>query len=168
MGISCPSNVTIETFVLDRFYWRHSPMALETWRCKSSDDWTPCLGGTAAGNDGDGYCDNTTDGGYHGPRCELCRQSSRFFDRVTKRCKECSEVTISASIVGGCMMFVLIVASGVVTTLIRRNAAVGDALRHTICTLQKLWSRAGMRYKVKLIVGLYQVRTSNSNCPTPI
>jgi hypothetical protein len=65
-GVGCRSNATMQSLILDHGYWRHSAAALETWRCESDGDWSPCRGGADAGHDGDAYCET----GYKGPRCE--------------------------------------------------------------------------------------------------
>mmetsp|Transcript_72238 Transcript_72238/g.217126 ORF Transcript_72238/g.217126 Transcript_72238/m.217126 type:complete len:143 (-) Transcript_72238:622-1050(-) len=65
-GVSCLSNSTIETLQLHEGHWRHSARTLDTWACKTRGSWTPWLGGTQAGADGDGYCVP----GHWGPRCE--------------------------------------------------------------------------------------------------
>eukprot|EP00966_Prymnesium_polylepis_P046644 1081176-Prymnesium_polylepis.2 len=69
-GISCRSDATTATVHLLEQFWRHSNVTLQVWRCMSLGDWSPCSGGVEAGHDGDGYCNNATDGGYMGPRCE--------------------------------------------------------------------------------------------------
>eukprot|EP00966_Prymnesium_polylepis_P204139 4728751-Prymnesium_polylepis.1 len=66
-GVSCQNNASIETLVIERQHWRLSPTTLKIWRCKSIGDWSPCLGGVEAGDDGAGYCES----GYHGAKCEL-------------------------------------------------------------------------------------------------
>ena len=46
---------------------------------------TPCLGGGAAGSNGDGFCRP----GHVGPRCEACIETDRWFDPSTERCEQC-------------------------------------------------------------------------------
>eukprot|EP00966_Prymnesium_polylepis_P182093 4218141-Prymnesium_polylepis.2 len=77
-GIRCQTNATTSTFSLKDGYWRHSTATSKIYRCKAFGDWSPCRGGPHASDHGDlisahgsGYCDNASDGGYWGPRCEV-------------------------------------------------------------------------------------------------
>ena len=55
-----------------------------------SDDgevWTPCRGGVEVGTDGAGYC--AVEGGFSGPRCEVCEGQRTYFSDLSKRCERC-------------------------------------------------------------------------------
>eukprot|EP00966_Prymnesium_polylepis_P242979 5619146-Prymnesium_polylepis.1 len=104
-GAECPSNATMETFVLSHGYWRHSARALETYRCKVGDgQWSPCKGGPAAGNGGEGYCEP----GHTGAFCEMCLGNSTYdfyFDKLDARCHECGDITARAVAFAAVLLF---------------------------------------------------------------
>eukprot|EP00965_Chrysotila_dentata_P125810 4158412-Pleurochrysis_carterae.AAC.5 len=67
-GTTCPWNTTRATLGIREGYWRHSENTKVTYECRTGDNsWTPCIGGSDAGADGDGYCAS----GYQGPVCEV-------------------------------------------------------------------------------------------------
>eukprot|EP00966_Prymnesium_polylepis_P004010 91731-Prymnesium_polylepis.1 len=99
MGVRCAQNTTVRSLMLLDGYWRHSTWTIETHRCKHDGDWTPCRGGIDAGRNGEGYCANETDGGYTGPRCELCIQERHYFDKIEVRCKACGDTTAMIAVV---------------------------------------------------------------------
>ena len=151
-GVSCGFDATIATANLTVGAWRHSNLTLETWPCKSMGGWTPCRGGTSAGHEGNGYCAD----GHIGPRCELCdgEKYARYFDKLDARCHDCGDVTTKAAIVY-CAIFVALVAAisgGAATTRRARCAKARAAVLKEIRSAQKLWLKAGMRYKVKMVV----------------
>ena len=155
-GVSCGSNTTVATFNLTSGYWRHSVLTMETWRCKSNGDWTPCRGGADAGTDGDGYCQP----GYRGPRCEICAGPaySKYFDKLDFRCRDCDHITIQALVALATLLALASGLAGAAATTKRYRWCVESrekalALMHKG---QKLWRKAGMRYKVKALVGVYQ------------
>eukprot|EP00966_Prymnesium_polylepis_P246791 5707399-Prymnesium_polylepis.1 len=67
-GVTCGIDTTIETFYLTEGNWRHSNATATVYPCDLMGSWTPCRGGGDARGDGDGYCENTEDGGYRGLR----------------------------------------------------------------------------------------------------
>jgi hypothetical protein len=154
VGVTCSSNATIESLNLTQGYWRHSADALQTYSCRSeygAQDWTPCEGGVLPGNDGDGYCKR----GYRGPRCELCNASSQYFDTFDARCHDCGNVAVNAT------LFYSVGSS--TTARARRWSCCPKAHKKLLKKLRsahKLWKRAGLRYKVKVTIGMYQCLTA--------
>eukprot|EP00966_Prymnesium_polylepis_P059249 1373529-Prymnesium_polylepis.1 len=154
-GTSCPWNATIRTLRLSNGYWRHSARTLQTFHCKSQGDWTPCLGGGNAGHDGDGYCAP----GHAGPRCELCNGTdSQYFDQLDARCHDCSDAVARIAPVGGALFFLALTAicCGAAFADRARRSRVGTLVLKRMLFLRKIWLRAGMRPKVKALIGLYQ------------
>ena len=132
----------------------HSTATMQIWRCKSSGGWSPCKGGADAGNAGDGYCA----GGYRGPRCELCDGAeARYFDKVDAACHDCSHVAIRAVIL--CSVLALLLATIGSVAVVNQAGCCAHTrkilLRRTRW-LRRTWVWAGMRFKVKSIVGFYQ------------
>ena len=164
----CANATTIETLVLERGYWRHSDATPQTWLCKSNGDWSPCAGGDRAGVDGNGYCAS----GYRGPRCELCVGTSnedggsslevlrnKYFDGSSARCRDCGDATVLAAIVFGTTFFIVFVSAGGGALILWHRPAVSKFIRSVL----KLFRKAGMQFKVKAIVGLYQCVTAVSS-----
>jgi len=154
-GVSCGLNATVMTFNVSKGYWRHSPFTMQTHACKWSNGWTPCKGQSDPGVDGDGYCEP----GYTGPRCEVCagEDYSMYFDKLDATCRSCGDVATQATAVFFSLAFLLLVGLAVAVFLHRRREmpSLHKVLRRvSIC--RKIWVRAGMRYKVKTMVGLYQ------------
>eukprot|EP00966_Prymnesium_polylepis_P062156 1442362-Prymnesium_polylepis.1 len=154
-GVSCGRNSTIATLSLAQGYWRHSTATIQTHRCRADGAWSPCRGGLGAGNDGDGYCED----GYRGPRCELCDGPaySRHFDKLSASCNDCGDVSARSTVVA-CTVFVLLLAGvGLIATIhsLEGSARCG-ALVRWISGALAVWRAAGMRYKVKALVGFYQ------------
>jgi hypothetical protein len=143
--------------VLEHGFWRHSNATKQMWRCKSSGDWSPCKGGVDAGSDGDGYCDDV----HHGPRCELCINGAEYFDTLEASCKDCGDVNARAAAGIGIPVgfaFLAVVARAAVGRRYRDRGVRGfqKSLLRRVRRCWKLWRRAGMRYKVKALVSLYQ------------
>mmetsp|Transcript_34887 Transcript_34887/g.96345 ORF Transcript_34887/g.96345 Transcript_34887/m.96345 type:complete len:1229 (-) Transcript_34887:3353-7039(-) len=159
-GVMCGLNATLDTLMLMHGYWRHSAAALQTWRCKRSGSWSPCHGGVDAGNEGDGYCA----AGYRGPRCELCNSTSdysHYFDKHGARCHACGDVTAVVAAVTGVLFVVIIgVYSGGAARIWRYAGSRLPKARKKVTKrfrgMERLWRTTGMRYKFKLLVGLYQ------------
>ena len=154
-GVRCSANATLKTLELESGYWRHSEATIQTVRCREDDGWTPCSGGIDAGDDGDGYCA----AGYHGPRCELCvgtTDYSRYFDQLDARCHECGDVTAQSSIFFSALLLLFLAALFGGSAIMRRRGPLRNAMVRKLTKFQKIWRRAGLRYKVKLAVGLYQ------------
>ena len=94
--------------------WRLSPHSPVISQCKTSADMssTPCIGGSSAGHDGQGYCAV----GHYGPLCELCNQTTvaggkaRFFSEDAAHCIDCpvlkEQAIYLASIGGGLLLIV--------------------------------------------------------------
>ena len=160
-GVSCSSDTTIKTIKLVHSFWRHSTKTNQTHRCKQSGSWSPCRGGVDAGDasgriveHGGGYCDNGTDGGYHGPRCELCigtSEYSHYFDKLDARCHACGGIASHAAIVLGSVLSVLVTTVGGTIFILRR--AKSSRMRYTILkrlrSIERLWREAGMQFKIK-------------------
>eukprot|EP00966_Prymnesium_polylepis_P169539 3920071-Prymnesium_polylepis.4 len=149
-GTVCGSDTTIANLGVAIGYWRHSEATIETHYCKTAGAWTPCMGGFDAGNNGNGYCA----AGYRGPRCELCDGPlySQYFDEIDLRCHDCGDITSRACMALGILIFVLL-AGTLVSTLIHRSkgAARHSGLLRRLRGAQKLWLRAGMRFKMKAV-----------------
>ena len=156
-GVRCDSNTTIATLTVASSYWRHSMATIETHLCKSDGGWSPCRGGADAGHEGDGYCAP----GYLGPRCELCDGPaySKFFDKLDARCHGCGDMATRTIIIICAMLLLILLAmiSGSAATIGRLKGVDACStppplVRYT----QTIWQDAGMRYKVKALVGFYQ------------
>jgi len=156
-GVSCGTNATIATLNMTARYWRHSTATVETHFCKTDGSWSPCHGGGDAGFEGDGYCAR----GYRGPRCELCDGPaySRFFDKLEARCHDCGDMGQRTTILV-CVMLLLILLAAIggnpAITRRLRGLDACDKLWRWAGYAQTIWHQAGMRYKVKLLVGFYQ------------
>eukprot|EP00966_Prymnesium_polylepis_P008000 184203-Prymnesium_polylepis.1 len=130
---------------------------MQTYRCKADGQWTPCRGGTNASDEGDGYCAE----GYRGPRCELCDGPaySKHFDTLSARCQDCGNATARVAIMVSTVLFMLLAYFGL-NTVIHRHQGLGTrgALRlvQWVRSAWAVWKAAGMRYKVKALVGFYQ------------
>jgi hypothetical protein len=151
-GVQCAPDTTTATLNLSVGFWRHSNQTLEICRCKHSGDWSPCSGGAHARYDGDGYCKD----GYHGPRCELC-EHSEYFDEDDARCYPCDNVAAQSTIVASCAIVLLLIAFSASTVVERlERSASCPALVRRIRSTQNVWRLAGMRCKLKALVGFYQ------------
>ena len=146
-GVSCASNATLNTLNLTVGYWRHSLSTSETHFCKFNGDWTPCLGGIDAADDGDGYCAL----GYRGPRCELCdstNEYSHYFDDLDARCHDCGDVAMKVSVIVCVLLGMILaaVAAFVLSECMTRSAARAR-LKQRVRRARKFWRKAGMRFK---------------------
>jgi hypothetical protein len=101
--------------------------------------------------------------GYEGPRCELCTgpKRSRFFNKLSARCQECKG-TANRSVLVLCSVVLLLVLS-VLFFLISSRERASKLSKKTLKKLirwyskgRKLYQKAGMRCKVKALVGVYQ------------
>ena len=112
-----------------------------------------------AAHDGDGYCNNDTHGGYHGPRCELCNglAYSKYFDRLEARCRDCGDVTArsTAIFVAALVLFPAGVGFNTASKHLEGVRAFAILLRGAR-RAKVIWKAAGMRFKVKALVGFYQ------------
>jgi len=155
VGVECRWNSTMATLNLTERYWRLSSATLQTWPCKRNGDWSPCTGGADVGHEGDGYCAK----GYRGPRCELCAGPaySRHSDKLSASCQDCGDVTAQSALLA-CGLIVLLLAIFAFTTASNRlkdSARCGAMIQWTR-SIHAVWHTAGMRYKVKALVGFYQ------------
>jgi len=149
-GADCAVGTSLESLVLHRRHWRHSAAAAVVYPCRERNGWTPCAGGADARGDGAGYCEE----GHHGVRCELCStaNASFYFNELDARCHDCRERTVIAGIVlGSLLALALVVGVGY------RMAVCGHKSRcGVLASFPQLWRRAGLRYKLKVLVGLLQ------------
>ncbi|KAL1519826.1 hypothetical protein AB1Y20_023332 [Prymnesium parvum] len=146
-GVSCAANTTLATLSLAAGRWRHSAATVETWACASAAGWSPCAGGAAAGDGGDGYCA----AGYRGPRCELCTAAHHYFDAVSGRCAPCASSATRALVLTAAAAALAALAAAALTRglgLPRLHAAAAP--------LALLWGRAGMTCKLKTTLGFAQ------------
>jgi hypothetical protein len=150
-GVHCTHGTTMETLSLKSGYWRASSATSQTWPCKSSGLWSPCAGGIHPS----GYCSS----GYDGPLCEVCTpgNGSRYFDTDKAICSDCTDVA-SRAIVGYCVLLSLLIATvGLASVVYWRPGRYRNVLLKAIARFQRLWRLAGMRSKVKILVGFVQV-----------
>lgn len=154
-GVICGSNTTVATLLLDPGYWRHSALTTTAYRCKKKGSWSPCIGGDV-GIDGDGYCAP----GYGGPRCEVCyslTNATEYFDEQAARCRECGDVAAQGTTLFCILVFLLLFGAGGSAMLVR--CAGNSCARDTVENAQRFkrfWGKAGMPFKIKAMVGLYQ------------
>ena len=135
--------------------WRHSSATIETHNCKSDGSWTPCRGGDDAGADGDGYCEP----GYRGPRCELCDgpAHTQYFDKLDARCRDCGDVKGRGIAVASTLAAILLASVGLNSAMKRsEGSAACQKLLMWNRNAHAVWQAAGMRFKVKVLVGFYQ------------
>ena len=92
--------------------------------------------------------------------CELCDSvdgSSLYFHKLEARCRDCGNMGAHTIAIGGCLLFLGLLCVGASTAL---NKCCGPRPRRMLIRWgrkgAKLWRKAGMRYKVKAFVGLYQ------------
>jgi hypothetical protein len=160
-GVTCARNTTTATLNVTAGCWRHSDQTLQTWYCKHSGDWSPCVRGADAGHEGDGYCAK----GYRGPRCELCDrtdQHSRYFDKLDATCRECRQTAAQSAIVAGSLPLIVIIVTSAVALNHHNNRRSKLAMKtlRWIHRCQRLWRKAGMRFKLKAAIGFYQCLTA--------
>jgi hypothetical protein len=156
-GVRCASsNASMATLNLESGYWRHSATTLETWRCRSHGSWTPCHGGADPGHAGGGYCA----AGYRGPKCELCNGTSKYseyFDKLDARCHGCGSAATRPSATFGAivLIFCLALACSSTAAMSRLLPRQRNALRRIVQTCKRIWIKAGMRFKIKMLIRLY-------------
>eukprot|EP00966_Prymnesium_polylepis_P136112 3145204-Prymnesium_polylepis.2 len=168
-GVGCRADATIETLILDNQYWRHSNSTTTTYRCKSNAGWTPCRGGGIVGHEGSGYCETATDGGYYGVRCELCMADNHYFDKLESRCHDCGSSTSLKTTALACGLLLIVLCGFGVSTALGRCEEAGSwgAVIELVCHVRSLWRAAGMRYKLKAVIGFY-ARGQDPNFERPI
>jgi hypothetical protein len=146
---------------MQRGFWRHSATTIETHRCKSFNEWSPCLGGMNATategtpeiEHGSGYCERSRDGGYFGIRCESCAAEDHYFDKLDARCRACGDLTPTTAPVVCALVFFFVAAAviGSSTTAGRKekHSTRYVALRKLIHKVHEAWNDSGMRFKGK-------------------
>ena len=85
----------------------------------------------------------------------MCRDGSHYFDQLDARCHDCQDATARA-VTTLCIVTLLLLAGYVFSTAINRGWLSCNALRMRAEVFQDIWRRAGMRHKVKALVGFYQ------------
>ena len=157
-GVSCSSNTSINTLGLNEGFWRHSGNTLQIHRCRFSGSWTPCRGGTSPGYHGDGYCER----GHHGVRCERCGERNgtneempQFFDKLNARCQTCEDSVVKGGVVLGVFAFAVVLGIAIVVAA-RLRCFWAKAIMRQLRRVHIIWQSAGMRYKIKLLIGAYQ------------
>ena len=164
---TCPTNnLTIRTLVVDAAHWRLGPLSQDVYACStSSDGWSPCRGGVDASDlrqgVGDGpvqrlYCEE----GYEGPLCELCSNSSTYFDKSEKRCLECPEASHRVTAIIGIAAALFLVLVGAAFFFLRPargvhlrvQRAVGLLLRQLLAKIYAL----ALVPKLKLFISFFQ------------
>ena len=91
---------------------------------------------------------------------------NRFFDKVDMRCNECGDIIGRTAAILGCLLAILLTAVGFAAAILRKDSRFPRARRKLLRRIRialKLWRRAGMRYKIKAGVGLYQCLTAIPN-----
>ena len=154
-GVNCSTNTTVATLALVAGYWRHSTATTKTHRCKLDGSWSPCRGGAEAGFEGDGYC--AAD--YRGPRCELCDEPghTRYFDKLDARCHDCGDVTARTAALSAALLFLLLAYFAANSANYRiKESPTCNVLLNGLRGATAVWREAGMRFKIKTMVGFYQ------------
>eukprot|EP00966_Prymnesium_polylepis_P334085 7389481-Prymnesium_polylepis.2 len=154
-GVTCALDTTTPTLKLDAGYWRHSAATTQTHRCKLSGNWTPCAGGVEVGVEGDAYCAT----GYRGPRCELCDGPAytMHFDKQEAICHGCDDIAVRTAAVSAAVLFLPLAYVGIDTMAQRAKGSTAcEMMLKGVHGAQAIWRAAGMRYKLKALVGFYQ------------
>eukprot|EP00966_Prymnesium_polylepis_P060753 1409322-Prymnesium_polylepis.1 len=134
-------------------------MTDEVSRCASIGGWSPCRGGADARHEGSGYCENGTDGGYEGPWCQLCVSETHYFDKLDAHCRDCGDVAARVAITACFVLLLILVVVGAGAASILSKAHRRAHCRTLIKAIRSacaLWQEAGMQFKVKALVGMYQ------------
>jgi len=155
-GVVCGVNTTTATLNLTRGYWRHSASTRETHACAYRGGWTPCRGGGDVGVDGDGYCAP----GYRGPRCAVCGDAgySMYFDKADARCYDCGDVASRSAPLVCILLFCVcsVLGGGWFMFQYEGRFRAMDGMIKRVRRFRSLWQSAGMRCKLKMMVGLFQ------------
>ncbi|KAL1507310.1 hypothetical protein AB1Y20_008156 [Prymnesium parvum] len=156
-NVLCPVNSTVDTVVLKQGFWRHSVRTLHLVPCSWRGGWTPCRGGSDAGNDGNGYCEP----GYVGPYCQVCADEGHYFDRLHARCQKCGDTAAKFVGIMLAMLFLIIALIWLenIAKLKSSSAPVPSTRNWLVDTTLKWkmhWQRARMRPKIKALVGFQQ------------
>ena len=155
-AINCSAGTTGYSLWVQPVHWRMSNRTRELHRCKSDSTWSPCLGGTASGEFGEGYCHED----HKGPRCEVCVDPHQYFDESDARCKHCFTDVSPWSIVLVTVLGIAVASTAGIALLLRRKTPPKHKrLKKVVKMARKavaFWHKAGLRSKLKLIIGCYQ------------
>lgn len=161
-GSSCSATslaMPLAELPLQRGYWRHSNRTATLYQCTVGHGGkTPCKGGSYAGTDGEGYCED----GYTGPRCEVC-EVNKYFSRADGLCLECpSTGTAVYRLILVLLAFAFAVSSVVVTPSQRKPSSrrIDRWWRWAVCKFRSFLFRAkqaGLQAKAKSIISLFQI-----------
>ena len=159
-------NATLSTLKLNANRWRISPDSRTIYNCtyimKDGEIVTPCLGGSYAGVDGNGY----RKPGYHGPQCKLCnntylisnglRSRGSYFNAAYAECIECPETTMVVGVIlGGIALFALCAIA-----LIYVLYHAPPCCRSLGVFVRRIGLKAGsyaLMPKFKILIALYQI-----------
>lgn len=147
-GVSCGFNTTEATLNLDDQEWRHSELTIETHSCLVRDGWSPCIGGSSAGQDGDGYCQP----GHGGPRCEVCIDSDTYFKVLDARCYDCGEAWKNLG-----WTALAVVATALLVALLLKVGFHRGLVQRVWWRVRSLWRKIGLSAKLKQLVTNAQV-----------
>ena len=164
---SCATDdLTVRTLVVDAAHWRLGPLSQDIYACATGEDgWSPCRGGVDASDVLQGvddgpvqrlYCEE----GYEGPLCELCSNSSTYFDESEKRCLVCPDASkrVFAIIGIGILVFVGLIAT--LGFLLRPARGAHLHVQRTVgLLLRQLYSRSqalALIPKLKLFISFFQ------------
>lgn len=119
-GALCPGGTTLANLTLRPGYWRHSAETADVHPCAefygagysvldSSSAAAACVGGTDAGEDGDGYCAPL----HRGPLCHACAAHDTFFDSGSGACERCPKTGELAGGIVGVLGGALLLLAGI-------------------------------------------------------
>ena len=152
--VTCPVNSTLETVVVKPGYWRLSDRSDDLSKCEFSynGSFTPCVGGANAGHRGDGYCLP----GHEGPRCEVCNDTTYYFNYIEAQCVKCPTGGVVAGLVVGVLggiALVVILLSGLAKLGVCCLRDCGRRLKWLLQLLRNL----DIIPKLKILFAFYQV-----------
>ncbi|KAL1519101.1 hypothetical protein AB1Y20_003366 [Prymnesium parvum] len=120
---------------------------------------SPCAGGAAAGEEGEGYCA----AGHTGPKCEACTQDGLYYHAASLKCEACPTpgVAVGLSVAVGLGLTALLGLPSRAVHLrpIRRLTRLAAALHRGAA----LFSKLGWLAKLKVTVTSFQIW---SGCPS--
>ena len=142
---------TLASLHLEPHYWRFNSKVTRMTHCTMNYDLvSPCKGGDDAGVDGEGYCEE----GHYGPLCELCSNTSRYFEANDGRCRDCPVPDEIGRTLG-------YIAAGVapVVLLLACLRLQPRRCRAALVWIRRVLIKAGSHAlipKIKLLIALYQ------------
>ena len=152
LGVTCPSNSTIETLSVNEGYWRLASTSLETSQCERyPSGLSPCRGGADAGDDGSGYCVS----GFTGPRCELCVNSSQYVsdDGICTTCPSVhARIGLVLGISVGAALFIIMIGAAMLRFSPRASTIVSRQIDYLLARV----SAHALLPKVKLVIAFCQ------------